>query len=92
MEAFIPLILIGGVMYVVLILPQQRKAREHNALINALEEGDEVLLNSGIHGFVSELDDNILWLEVANGVDLKVSRSAVAGKIAAPDYDDPEDS
>ena len=95
MEQFIPLILIGALMYGVLILPQQRRNRDHKALLASLEEGDEVLQNSGIHGFISSVEGEIVWLEVAEKVELKVSRSAVAGKVQAPaeaPSDDAEDS
>ncbi|MGF1598235.1 MAG: preprotein translocase subunit YajC [Acidimicrobiales bacterium] len=91
MEQFIPLILIGGLMYFVLILPQQRRSREHRQLLASLEEGDEVVLNSGIHGFVSAIEGEVLWLEVAEKVELKVSRSAVAGKIPTPSDESPSD-
>ncbi|MCP3987650.1 MAG: preprotein translocase subunit YajC [Actinomycetia bacterium] len=91
MEQFIPLILIGGLMYAVLILPQQRRNRDHKALLASLEEGDEVLMNSGIHGFISSVDREILWIEVADNVELKVSRSAIAGKVQTPDDPPPDD-
>jgi preprotein translocase subunit YajC len=81
---FIPLILIGGLMYAVLILPQQRRNKEHRTLLAGLEEGDEVVLNSGIHGFISDIAGDIVWLEVADKVELKVSRSAIAAKVQAP--------
>ena len=96
---FIPLILIGGLMYLVLILPQQRRNREHKALLASLDVGDEVLMNSGIHGFVSAIDNEIVWIEVAANTELKVSKSAIAGKVqvseeetASDDADDVEDS
>ncbi len=92
MEQILPLLLIFGVMYLVLIVPQQRTKRKHAALLASLTEGDEVVLNSGIHGFVGALEETVLWLEVANGVELKVSRSAVAGKVEAPSDDVTEDS
>jgi preprotein translocase subunit YajC len=82
---FVPFILLLGIMYVALFLPQQRRNREHRDLLNSLEVGDEVVLNSGIHGFVSAIDNQILWLEVADKVELKVSRSAVATKVTDPD-------
>lgn len=87
MEQFIPLILIGGLMYVVLILPQQRRNREHRALLASLEVGDEVLMNSGIHGFVSAIDGDILWIEVAANTELKVAKSAIAAKLESPEED-----
>ena len=96
---FIPLILIGGLMYLVLILPQQRRNREHKSLLASLDVGDEVLMNSGIHGFVSAIDNEIVWIEVAANTELKVSKSAIAGKVQVPeeeaatdDADDVEDS
>jgi preprotein translocase subunit YajC len=92
MEQFIPLILIGGLMYVVLILPQQRRSKEHRNLLASLQEGDEVVMSSGIHGFVSAIDGEILWVEVADKVELKVSKSSIAGKIVTPEEPgEPED-
>jgi preprotein translocase subunit YajC len=88
MEQFIPLILIGGLMYFVLILPQQRRTREHKALLASLEAGDEVVMSSGIHGFVSAIDGEILWVEVAPNTELKVSKSAIAGKVDSPEPDE----
>jgi preprotein translocase subunit YajC len=85
---FIPLIVIGVLMYVVLILPQQRRNREHQQLLASLEEGDEVLTSSGVYGFVAALDGEVVWLEVADGVELKVSKSSVSGKVPVPDDDD----
>ena len=87
---FIPLILIGGLMYFVLILPQQRRTREHKALLASLEVGDEILMNSGIHGFVSSLDADIAWVEVAENVELKIARSSIAGKIQPKVVEDAE--
>ena len=91
MEQFIPLILIGGLMYLVLILPQQRRNREHKALLAGLEVGDEVVMNSGIHGFVSAIDSDVLWVEVAADTELKVSKTSIAAKIEVPVDDDAVD-
>jgi preprotein translocase subunit YajC len=91
MEQVLPILVIGALMYVALILPQQRRTKEHRALLSSLAEGDEVVLNSGIHGFVSAIDADVLWLEVADRVELKVARSAVASKLTTPtDDDEPE--
>lgn len=84
MEQVLPIILIGGLMYVALILPQQRRTKEHRALLASLEEGDEVVMASGIHGFVSQIKGDILYIEVDENVELKVARSSVASKIAPP--------
>jgi len=82
---FLPIILIVGVMYFLLVMPQQRQRKEHGQLMNSLVEGDEIVLNSGIHGFITELEPGILWLEISEGVDLKVSRTAVAAKVTPED-------
>jgi preprotein translocase subunit YajC len=77
---FIPLILIFGLMYVLMIRPQQRKAKEQQALVTSIAAGDEVVLSSGIFGVVDEVDahdENILWIEVHENCQLKVFRSAV---------------
>ncbi len=87
MAQFLPIVVLGALMYVALILPQQRKTKEHRALLASLQEGDEVVLSSGIHGFVQAIDGNILWVEVADRVELKVDRSAIATKLRA---DEPE--
>ena len=71
-------------VYALLILPQRRKDKQANTMLGALEEGDEIYLNSGIHGFVSDLEDGIAWITVAPGIDLKVSRTAIAGVLGDP--------
>jgi preprotein translocase subunit YajC len=79
----IPLLLIFGVMYAVLILPQQRRAKAKRELLSSIEVGDQVLLNSGIYGFVEEVHGDILWVEISDGVEVKVARGAVAEKLPA---------
>lgn len=91
MAEFIPLIVVGVLMYAVLILPQQRRTREHKALLASLDVGDEVLTSSGIYGFVAALEDDVLWLEVADGVELKMSRSSVANKVVLKDTVEDDD-
>ena len=88
---FIPLIVVGILMYAVLILPQQRRNKEHKALLESLEVGDEVLMSSGTYGFVAAIDGDVLWLEVADNVELKVSRSSVANKVVLKDTVDDSD-
>ncbi len=88
---FVILIAFGLLMYLVLFLPQQRRAREHKRLIESLGEGDEVLTNSGIFGFVNAVDDDVLWLEVADGVELRVARASVANKVSASESEATEE-
>ncbi len=91
MEQLLVFAAIFAVMYFVLIMPQQRRQREAAALLKSLEEGDEVVLSSGIHGFISMLEDDICWIEVAEGVDLKVARSSVVSVIKLDAEDDAAD-
>ncbi len=91
MEALIPFAFIFVIMYLLLIRPQQRQAKQARELIASVQEGDEIVLSSGIHGFVSSVDDEIIWVEVADGVELKVGRGSVASKIIDDDGDDDRD-
>lgn len=85
------LVVMGLLMYVVLILPQQRRNREHQNLLASLEAGDEVMTNSGVYGFIAAIDGEVVWLEVAEGIELKLSRTSVASKIAEPTDDESGD-
>ena len=80
--SFLPLIVIMLLMYMVLIRPQQKRVKEQQALVRSLAAGDEVLLNSGIHGVVKEVEEEsgVIWLEVAQDLELKVLRTAVERK------------
>ena len=60
-----------GIMYFIMIRPQQRQMKAHAALIRSLEPGMVVVTNSGIHGAIAEVEDKVVWLEVAPEVELK---------------------
>ena len=92
MAGFIPLILIFGLMYVLMIRPRQRKAKAQQALVAASQTGDEVVLNSGIFGVVKEAEDDVLWLEVYQGIELKVLRGAVDRRFNEPGEATDEDT
>ncbi len=73
----LPLVLMFVVLYFVMIRPQMKKAKEHKAMIEALAKGDEVATAGGILGKVTRLGDGFIDLEVANGVEVHLQRSAV---------------
>lgn len=73
----LPLILMFVVLYFVMIRPQMKKAKEHKAMIEALAKGDEVVSAGGMLGKVSKLEDGYLTLEISNGVEVQLQRSAV---------------
>src|SRR5262245_29242983 len=64
-------------LWVLFILPQQRRVRAHQALVASVEPGDEVILSAGIHGRIVELGAEEMTLEVAPGVVLRVARQAI---------------
>ncbi|MDH5634122.1 MAG: preprotein translocase subunit YajC [Gammaproteobacteria bacterium] len=66
-----------AVFYFILIRPQQKRAKEHRALVESLAKGDEVVTNGGMLGKITGLSDNFVSVEVANGVEIKIQRSAI---------------
>jgi preprotein translocase subunit YajC len=76
---FLPLMLVGA--YFLLIRPQRRRQREQVSLQSALAEGDEVLTTSGIYGFITGFDGDIIWLEVDDNIQIRVARAAVQRKV-----------
>jgi preprotein translocase subunit YajC len=86
---FIPMLLI---MYFLMIRPQQKKMREHQALISSVKAGDEVVTSAGIYGIVSEVDGDVIWLEVAQEIELKVRRSSIEGLVGGTTSDKAEDA
>jgi preprotein translocase subunit YajC len=76
---FLPLILIFVIFYFLLILPQQRKIKKHRDFLKELEKVKNVVTSSGIHGKITGLTDNIVTLEIAPNVKIKVSRDQVLG-------------
>ena len=85
--AFLPFILIAVVMYFLLIRPQRRRMQQQRELANAVEEGDEVMTTSGIYGFVTATEGDVIWLEIAEGVDIRVARQAVSRRLPTSEGD-----
>jgi preprotein translocase subunit YajC len=72
---FIPLLLI---MYFLMIRPQMKRQKEHRAMLEKLAKGDEVITNGGIAGTVSNIGESFITVEVADGVQLRVQKGAIA--------------
>lgn len=77
-QSLLPIILIFVVFYFLLIRPQTKRAKEHRAMVAAIEVGAEVVTNGGILGKVTEVSEQYLTVEVANNVNIKLQRQAVA--------------
>ena len=76
---FVPLILIFAIMYFLLIRPQQKKVKEHQAMVGAVRRGDQVVTQGGVIGKVTKVkEDNELEVEVADGVKVRVVQSTLA--------------
>jgi preprotein translocase subunit YajC len=73
----LPLVLMFVVLYFIMIRPQMKKQKEHKAMIEAVAKGDEIVTAGGVLGKVSKIGDTFLGLEVANGVEIQIQRSAV---------------
>ena len=79
--SFIPLILIFAIMYFLLIRPQQKKVKEHQAMVEALRRGDQVVTQGGLIGKVTKVKEdgsNELEVEIADGVKVRVIKNTVA--------------
>jgi preprotein translocase subunit YajC len=76
--SFVPLILMIGIMYFLLIRPQQKKMKEHKALVEGLRRGDQVVTQGGILGKVTKVqEDGLVEVEIADGVKVKVVKTTI---------------
>jgi len=77
--SFLPLILIFVVFYFLLIRPQQKQAKQHQAFLGDLKKGNKVITKGGIYGEITGISDLVLTLEIAENIKIKVDRSSIAG-------------
>ena len=73
----LPLLLMFVVLYFVMIRPQMKRQKEHRSMIDALAKGDEIVTGGGLLGRVSKMGESYLHVEIANGVEIQVQRSAI---------------
>lgn len=76
--SFLPLIIIFVIFYFLLIRPQMKRAKEHRKLVADLATGDEVVTNGGVLGRITKVGDSFVTLELADNVQIKVQRHAIA--------------
>jgi preprotein translocase subunit YajC len=79
MEGIFMLLAMFAIFYFLLIRPQQKRAKQHKEMIEALKSGDQVVTAGGIHGKVVAVQDKAVTLEIATGVRVKVNRISIAG-------------
>lgn len=75
--SFLPLIIIFGIFYFMLIRPQMKRAKEVRAMIAALAKGDEVVTSGGLLGRVEDISDAFVTLEIADKVSIKLQKGAI---------------
>ena len=81
LQAFLfPLALIA-IFYFLLIRPQQKKAKEHRTMLEALKKGDKIISSGGLHGVITGISDDAITMEIAPKVRVKITRGSVAGKL-----------
>lgn len=78
MGDFLFLIVIFAVFWFLLIRPQQKRQKEHKAMVEGLSKGDEVVTNGGLLGKITKVGDNFVTLEISDGLKVQVQRVAVA--------------
>lgn len=81
LTSLIPLVIMFGIFYFLLIRPQQKKAKEHKALLESLKKGDRVVTAGGMHGKVTAVEESVVTLEVAAGVNIKFNKGHIAAVV-----------
>jgi preprotein translocase subunit YajC len=79
----LPWLLIFAIFYMLMIRPQQRRAKEHQASIAAVKKGDEVITGGGIRGKVTKVSDDEAEVEIAQGVKVRVVKSTITHVLSA---------
>ena len=74
---FLPLLILIVVFYVLILRPQQQRAKEQKAMIDALQKGDEIVTSGGLMGRVQKVGDNSLGIEIAENIVVQIQRSSV---------------
>ncbi len=76
--SFVPMIVVIGILYLLIIRPQQKQTKEHRHLVDNLKSGDRVVTQGGIHGTVMSLKGGIVQVKIADNVRVDVNRTAIA--------------
>lgn len=79
--AALPFVLIFVFFYFLILRPQRKQSKERDELLNSLKRGDDVITSGGIYGKIVNVDNDTLTLEIAKGINIKISRSGIGGKV-----------
>jgi preprotein translocase subunit YajC len=75
--SFVPMLVVVLILYVLIIRPQQKQAKEHKAMVDNLKSGDRVLTQGGIYGTVAGMKGNVVQVKIADNVRVDVSRASI---------------
>jgi preprotein translocase subunit YajC len=75
----VPLIIVMGIFYFILIRPQLKRQKQHQNMLASLQKGDKIITTGGIHGLVVGVKDDVLVVKIAENTKVEISKSAVAG-------------
>jgi preprotein translocase subunit YajC len=78
LELILPLLLMFGIFYFLLLSPQQKKAKQHKKMVEALKKGDEIITSGGILAKVTDVDETFLTCKISENVEIKVQSQAVS--------------
>ena len=76
--SMLPILLMFGVIYFLMIRPQMKRQKEHRAMLEKLGKGDEVITNGGIAGSVVAIGESFITVEIADGVQVRLQKGAIA--------------
>ena len=89
--AFVPLILMFAIFYFLLIRPQQKKAKQHKQMLASVRKGDKVVSAGGLHGMVTGIADDVVTVEIAPKVRVKISRGSISGILRRDETQTPQE-
>ena len=78
---FVPLVLVMVIFYMLILRPQQRRHKEHKAMVEALGRGDKVLTNGGLYATIVDVKDDFFVCTIAEGVKVEIARNAVSARV-----------
>lgn len=90
--SLMPIALMFVVLYFLLIRPQQKRAREHDTMIQNLKRNDEIIMTGGLYGRIQSMADTVLTVEIAPNVRVRVDRAQVASVVRGGKSEDKEKS
>jgi len=79
--SLLPLLILFGIFYLLVILPQQRQAKKHKAMVEALKKGDKIVTTGGIIAEVVKNEDSFIKAKIADNVEIKIDKAAIARKV-----------